>query len=155
MLAKDGYVTAGHVVQPVWKTDQVLEDGKLVVKYPRATELYSSIPAGSLQSVPDNPAPLSPVLLFDTSIAVFSGSSSIALPSSEALYLRLTDVSRDALPAPLPKAWADSSLVALTADTFDAGLRFAENMPLYLPNTQQFPIGTSVPAGHYTQEKGR
>ena len=158
IFAKDDYVTAQHVVQPAWKTDQVLVDVKLAVKHTQATALRSSIPAGLLQSVPDNPVPLSSVLLFDTSIAVFSGSSSVALPSSEALYLRLTDVTRfgnDALPAPLPRAWSGSSVVVLTEDNYEAGLTFAENMPLYLPDAHQFPIGTSVPVGRYSQEKGR
>jgi len=131
---------------------------KLVIKHPQATELHSSIPAGLLQSVPGNLVPRSPALLFDTSMAVFSGSSSVALPSSEALYLRLTDVTRfgnEALPAPLPRAWSDSSMVVLTADNYEAGLTFSENMPLYLPDAHQFPIGTSVPVGRYSQEKSR
>ncbi|WP_456415524.1 PKD domain-containing protein, partial [Thiolapillus sp.] len=156
-FARDDYVVAQQVARPAWNRDQVLKDLRLLVKQPQATELYSSTAGGLLQSVPDNPALLSPVLLFDTGMAVFPGGSSVALPPSEALYLRLTDFSRsgnDSLPVPLAEAWSGSSVVALVADGHDAGLSFGGSMPLYLPNHQQFPVGTALPAGRYNREKG-
>ncbi|WP_456446305.1 PKD domain-containing protein, partial [Thiolapillus sp.] len=154
---KTGYVPAYRGVAPDWGEDRVLGEQVLLARNPQGAEVYLNGEVSELIPVSGAGTSQGATLLFDAGDTVLPVGETIPLPPETTLFLRLTDFSQSEqkeLPAPLPDTWNASNVVVLSEDEYVQGLVFGQPHPVYLPNHQQYPLGTGLYVGHFNPASG-